>query len=588
MFSAKQLINSTRNINTDIKDSVGRSRFMLEILKVLSNKTWNDKKDMIELKKRILSILDVDLWRLEELSVFADFKEKCNQLLSSDEDADWIISSLSVIRWVKDAWLWKDNILTEEYENLDDLTRESKEEFIAVAKRFTEYADNFSSSYEKIWTDYILKNKKIPNYKYILKKVFCNYIERCVNWSVKNMKFTEEECKEWFWTIQEWLEDRWLNLEPSDNIKQSFIKLCREKYPLAAKKNDFLFENKNFRQDFIKLITNWLDEYFEKKFDDMVKKCVENANKDSNEFESNNSISSKYLHNLLILSNIVVDTISLINWVMDECAWEDNAIGLYFKRIADQFENDHLKKLEKTSNKDTPKLPKTEFSDNEIFVPETVKTWWEANLSEKENDLIKEAVSYINCENKKSIIKYITKLKIKDLPIKFHDFKKLFNLEEIPPKTETILIDALWMDYEVEEEELKAEEEISKENESQNKDRTKNEIFIAEKIIVENPTQYLIDKLKAVWCVIDNELAARKQIDEFCQNDSYKTVLINLMTSPKFWKVFLHKPGHKTARILRIGRTGWRILFTKRKDGNLHFVCFGNHDYYEDCLAKLK
>jgi hypothetical protein len=54
------------------------------------------------------------------------------------------------------------------------------------------------------------------------------------------------------------------------------------------------------------------------------------------------------------------------------------------------------------------------------------------------------------------------------------------------------------MDYEIEEEELKAEEEISKENENQNKDRTKNETFTAEKIIIDDPTQYLIDKLKTV------------------------------------------------------------------------------------------
>ena len=27
--------------------------------------------------------------------------------------------------------------------------------------------------------------------------------------------------------------------------------------------------------------------------------------------------------------------------------------------------------------------------------------------------------------------------------------------------------------------------------------------------------------------------------------------------------------------------TGWRILFTKKRDGKLHFVCFGNHDSYQ-------
>ena len=83
-------------------------------------------------------------------------------------------------------------------------------------------------------------------------------------------------------------------------------------------------------------------------------------------------------------------------------------------------------------------------------------------------------------------------------------------------------------------------------------------------------------------------MTARKQIDEFCQNDSYRTVLINLMTSPRFGKVFLHKSGHKTARLLRVGMTGWRLLFAKGKDGNIHFICFANHDAYEDRLAKLK
>jgi hypothetical protein len=40
-------------------------------------------------------------------------------------------------------------------------------------------------------------------------------------------------------------------LEPSDNIKQSFIDLCREKYPLAKKSCDFLFDSKSFRKDFL-------------------------------------------------------------------------------------------------------------------------------------------------------------------------------------------------------------------------------------------------------------------------------------------------------------------------------------------------
>lgn len=584
MFNIKHIINSTNNVDNN-ENSWLRGTFMLAILEVLSNKSRDGKQNMIELKKRIYWTLDMDFSKIEDMDLFKDFATWFEQLLSSDKEANWITASLSAIKWIKDTWLWKNKEFDEE---LDEITKESRDKFVALANRFVKYADSFSNNYEKAWTDYILKNKNLPNYKYLLKKVFCNYLERYIKQSVKNLKFSEEDCKEWFGSIQEWLEDRWLNLEPSDNIKQSFIKLCRERYPLASKKNDFLFENKSFRQNFIKDITDWLDKYLEDTFENMVKDCINNVDKDMENFEPNENISYEKQRTLLLSTNIVIGTISLINWLIDEWSWEDNAIGLYFKYIADQFEYDHLKKLGKRAVKDAHIENKTKFSNNEIFVTDSIKTWWEVNLSERDNNLIKEAVSYINCEKKKSIIRYITKLKMKDLPIKFHDFKRLFNLKEIPPKTESILIDQLWMDYEVEEEGLKAENEISKEIANKNNDKIKNKVFIPEKIVIENPTKYLIDKLESVWCIFDNKLTAKKQIDEFCQNDNYRTVLINLMTSPKFWKVFLHKPGHKTARTLRIGMTGWRILFTKKKDGNLHFVCFGNHDYYEDCLAKLK
>jgi hypothetical protein len=40
-------------------------------------------------------------------------------------------------------------------------------------------------------------------------------------------------------------------LEASDNIRQAFIQLCREKYPLAKKNYDFLFDNKTARREFL-------------------------------------------------------------------------------------------------------------------------------------------------------------------------------------------------------------------------------------------------------------------------------------------------------------------------------------------------
>ena len=49
------------------------------------------------------------------------------------------------------------------------------------------------------------------------------------------------------------------------------------------------------------------------------------------------------------------------------------------------------------------------------------------------------------------------------------------------------------MDYEIEEEILKAKEEQEEKTELQ-----QNQTFVSEKIEVDNPTQYLIDKLESV------------------------------------------------------------------------------------------
>jgi hypothetical protein len=78
-----------------------------------------------------------------------------------------------------------------------------------------------------------------------------------------------------------------------------------------------------------------------------------------------------------------------------------------------------------------------------MSVPEKQKTSWRDVLSDEENKLIQEAVSYIDSEERDGIVKYITKLKIKGLPLNFYDLKILFNIEDIPPQTESILIDQL-------------------------------------------------------------------------------------------------------------------------------------------------
>jgi hypothetical protein len=94
--------------------------------------------------------------------------------------------------------------------------------------------------------------------------------------------------------------------------------------------------------------------------------------------------------------------------------------------------------------------------------------------------------------------------------------------------------------------------------------------------------------MKSFGYIIDTEWTLRKQIEDFSQNDNYRTVFINLLKNPTFWKEFLHKWGHSAARVIRIGRTGWRILFEIKKDNKLHLLCFANHNYYLDRLAKTK
>jgi len=594
MFNMKHLINSKKNMNNKISpNNLGDDDLMGAIIDVLSTQSRNDKQYMIAFKQRIRSTLDFDPSSLEDSELFKDFSKKVNDLVLNDEKATDILTSLNILKRLKLIWLWRFEESQEYGDDLDSMPENLREGVKFVSKWFSKYAHTFSSLYEKFWTDYVLKYQKVPSYIYLLKKVFISYVWNYIKQSLNNMKFSEEECQEWFLAIQEVLGEKWINLEASENIKLDFIKLCREKYPLAPKKDDFLFENKSFRQNIVRILSEWVDQYVAAAFDNIVKDFNENyynrIKEHMNSKDNENNWPNEEEIQFVWLLNMILCTIATINWFVYEWTWDGETIALYFWWISDQFEYDHKKKLEKLSeNKNTLVPHKKDILNSEILIQENVKSW-EDYLSENENNLINEAVSYINCDKKRNIIKYLTKLKIKDLPLRFYDFKRLFNLKEIPPQTESILIDQLWMDYEVEEEFLKMKEEEQVEYMEEKWDEWKiDQITIQENIEVDNPTSYLIDKLKSVWCIIDNEIIAEKQINQFCLNDNYKTVLINLMTSPRFGKVFLHKAGHKTARSLRIGRTGWRILFEKTWDGNLHFVCFANHNYYEDRLAKLK
>ena len=89
MVNVKHLINSTNNMETHIDDNDElRNRFVGTIVDILSNKTWDNKQDMIELKKRIRAVLDFDPSQIENLTEFKDLKRTINNLVTNDIDAE--------------------------------------------------------------------------------------------------------------------------------------------------------------------------------------------------------------------------------------------------------------------------------------------------------------------------------------------------------------------------------------------------------------------------------------------------------------------------------------------------------------------
>lgn len=546
----------------DVRDS--RSFMLDELLKVLSKTSSKVRDEVVKIKKEMLVAM------AENNVACISWEWRLSDIIDSSPDSSNLMYTLNAFSALKELWLWNE----EKAKSYKTWLPDFDEDMIKVFKRFAEYEGSFVGCYERLATEYMRKHKKIPDCRTILKMCFCEYVGRYMRLYIKNMKFNEDSYREYFWIIQEKLQEKWFELEASDNIGQSFIKLCREKYPLAKKNCDFLFGNKTAKKEFLSVAEQSLCVWLGSRFDDIIDGCIEDVDVDEDLQED--------LREWTLLMNSIINTLINVNGLIDEWTWNDELIGEYFCYIANLFEESHLKKLENVKEKE--KKPAKKSFWWEMSVPEKQRTSWREVLSDEENKLIEEAVWYIDSEERDGIVKYITKLKIKGLPLNFYDMKILFNIEDIPPQTESILIDQLWMDYEIEEEIIKAKEEEQEEKTERQDEQLENQ----EEIEVDDPTQYLVDKLKSVWCIFDNELTAKKQIDEFCQNDNYKTVLINLMTSPRFGKVFVYKSGHKTARLLRVGMTGWRILFAKRKDGNLHFVCFANHNNYEDRLAKLK
>ncbi len=563
MSEIDDLINGAKRLSYDPSwMSEERNDYIRELLNALSNDSREIKSELSQIKKDSYDVVD----RKKE---GFDFDARILDLIVWNKQGADALKIVDIIDAFDELWHWN----TESINNFV-MVDEADESIRNIAKRFSSYADSFKNLYMKQATEYLRKNKKIPDYKVILKLCFCKHLKRYMETYIKNMKFSEEECRESFPQIQEQLKEQGLDLEASDNIKESFIKLCREKYPLAKKHYDNLFNQKNFRNACVEYLIKSLDRDLPKEFDAIVEGCREDIKADKDIPEED--------FPLMEFVNIPINTILSINELIDKGEWEDWVIAYYFLSAAELFEKDHNRKIKQSSKKKEKTQENSSITANRIL-PEKTKSSWKNALTEDENKLIKQAVSYLNLkEDEESIIKYITKLKLKDLPLKFHDLKSLFDLKDIPPKTESILIDQLWFEYEIEDELLKVKEEERVEQEE------KTELIENEEIEIDNPIQYLIDRSNELWYVVDNEQLVRKQLEEFLLNENYATVFKNLLKKPEFLKVFLHKWGHSAARVIRIWMTGWRMLFEKKRDGKIHMLYIANHNNYENRLAMIK
>ena len=563
MSEIDDLINGAKRLSYDPSwMSEERNDYIRELLNALSNDSREIKSELSQIKKDSYDVVD----RKKE---GFDFDTRILDLIVWNKQGADALKIVDIIDAFDELWHWN----TESINNFV-MVDEADETITNIAKRFSSYADSFKNLYMKQATEYLRKNKKIPDYKVILKLCFCKHLKRYMETYIKNMKFSEEECRESFPQIQEQLKEQGLDLEASDNIKESFIKLCREKYPLAKKHYDNLFNQKNFRNACVEYLIKSLDRDLPKEFDAIVEGCREDIKADKDIPEED--------FPLMEFVNIPINTILSINELIDKGEWEDWVIAYYFLSAAELFEKDHNRKIKQSSKKKEKTQENSSITANRI-IPEKTKSSWKNALTEDENKLIKQAVSYLNLkEDEESVIKYITKLKLKDLPLKFHDLKSLFDLKDIPPKTESILIDQLWFEYEIEDELLKVKEEERVEQEE------KTELIENEEIEIDNPIQYLIDRSNELWYVVDNEQLVRKQLEEFLLNENYATVFKNLLKKPEFLKVFLHKWGHSAARVIRIWMTGWRMLFEKKRDGKIHMLYIANNNNYENRLAMIK
>jgi hypothetical protein len=68
--------------------------------------------------------------------------------------------------------------------------------------------------------------------------------------------------------------------------------------------------------------------------------------------------------------------------------------------VAEVFEKEHNKKLKKSASDKNNKAEEKKGNIETGLIPEKQKRSWKNALTEKENDLIKQAVSYLDAKEK--------------------------------------------------------------------------------------------------------------------------------------------------------------------------------------------
>ncbi len=567
MSLEKELINSKK---TDANNLIAKAEethypeddFVVnELIKLLSKesrefgKTYNNFMNQIKLEIAKWHIIDPDYYE--------------TQLSQAIEEVSWDATELqraeNLMKGLKHLWLW-DRQTAMMFLNQPPIEDNIK----TIAIPFSKYADWFIRTYLKYAFELMKRTNKVPNYIQVLRKTFCSIAKRYSISQTKKLKLDEETFKESFWDINAELEKKWITIPATDNIKEEFIRICREKYPLAKNNLKNIFENKKFKNEYIEKVIKSLDSFLNDYYSEIIKKT-----------ESFIALWMPWEKHWYIVNNVLLN----YNTFIKEEYWEDNIIWKYFVEILETFEKDHNRRI-KTQEKKKEIKNTTPIDVKEIpIIDEKLNKGWRYTLDEEKNNLIKEAVSYISCEeNKKtSIEKFITKLIIKDFPLKLSDLKKIFNLDWIPKESEEILTEKLWLEYEKEKAQRPGKVDIKKEEKFEGKENTE----ATQEITIEDPIEYFIERIESFNYSIPNKNLLRKQITEYCKNSTYKTVLINLLKNPNFWEILYHRWWHKKARVLPMGRTWWRLLLIKEwKDISVDSFC--NHDDYWDRLADIK